>query len=77
MPSRFSSSSLRLPRAAKEGAEAAKHRQEQLEKEAREYVSTMSAMGDRWAAVGNQPLDQLLTSGAAHQRDAMRAGASG
>jgi hypothetical protein len=42
---------VRHERAAKEGAEAAKMRQRNNQK--RRCVSTMSEMGDRWAAVGN------------------------
>jgi hypothetical protein len=50
----------------KEGAEAAKRRQEQLlEKEAREYHEQD---GRQMGSGGKQPLDQLLASGAAHQR---------
>jgi hypothetical protein len=42
---------VRHEREAKEGAEAAKRRDRNNWK--RRCVSTMSAMGDRWAAVGN------------------------
>jgi hypothetical protein len=52
-------------RAAKEGAEAAKRRQQQLEKEVREYHERDGRQMD---SGGKQPLDQLLASGAAHQR---------
>ena len=48
-----------------EGAEAAKRRQEQLEKEVREYHERD---GRQMGSGGKQPLDQLLASGAAHQR---------
>ena len=48
-----------------EGAEAAKRRQEQLEKEVREYHDRD---GRQMGSGGKQPLDQLLASGAAHQR---------
>jgi hypothetical protein len=52
--------------AAMEGAEAAKRRQEQLEKEVREYHERD---GRQMGSGGSkQPLDQLLASGAAHQR---------
>ena len=53
-------------RAAKgESTEAAKPRQEQLEKEVREYHERD---GRQMGSGGKQPLDQLLASGAAHQR---------
>jgi hypothetical protein len=52
-------------RAAQEGAEAAKQRQEQLKKEMREYHERD---GRQMSSDGKQPLDQLLASGAAHQR---------
>jgi hypothetical protein len=45
----------RHERAAKEGAEVVKRRQE-FNNWKRRYVSTMSAMGGRWAAVGNNCL---------------------
>jgi hypothetical protein len=63
---------VRHERAAKEGAEAAKRRQEQLEKEVRD---SMSVMGDRWAVVGN---NRLTNSWRVVLRiyDAMYAGAS-
>jgi hypothetical protein len=51
--------------AAKEGAEAAERRQEQLEKEVREYHERG---GRQMGSDGKQPLDQLLASGASHQR---------
>ena len=56
---------VRHERAAMEGAEAAKRRQEQLEKEVREYHERD---GRQMGSGGKQPLDQLLASGAAHQR---------
>ena len=56
---------VRHERAAKEGAEAAIRRQEQLEKEAREFHERD---GRQMGSGGKQPLDQLLASGAAHLR---------
>jgi hypothetical protein len=56
---------LRHERAAKEGADVVKRRQEQLEKEVREYHERDGRQMD---SGGKQPLDQLLASGAAHQR---------
>jgi hypothetical protein len=56
---------VRHERAAKEGAEAAKRRQEQLEQEAREYHERD---GRQMGSGAKQPLDQLIASGAAHQR---------
>ena len=56
---------VRHERAAMEGAEAAKRRQEQLEKEVREYHERD---GRQMGSGGKQPLDQLLACGAAHQR---------
>jgi hypothetical protein len=56
---------VRHERAAKEGAEATKRRQEPLEKEVREYHER--DVGGRWAAVGNNRLTNLA-SGAAYQR---------
>ena len=47
------------------GAEVAKRRQEQLEKEVREYHERD---GRQMGSGGKQPLDELLVSGAAHQR---------
>jgi hypothetical protein len=67
---------VRHERAAKEGAEAAKRRQEQLEKEVCEFHERdRRQMG----CGGKQPLDQLLASGAVHLciYDAMCAGANG
>jgi hypothetical protein len=61
--------SPRHERAAMEGAEAAKRRQEQLEKEVREYHERD---GRQMGSGGKQPLDQLLASGAAHQRCSVR-----
>jgi hypothetical protein len=54
----------------------AKRRQEQLEKEVREYVSTMGVMDDRWTAVGNNHLTNFWRV-VLHISDAMCAGASG
>jgi hypothetical protein len=67
---------VRHERAAKEGAEAAKRRQEQLEKEVRESHERMSVMGDSWTAGGN---NRLINSWRVvlHINGAMCAGASG
>jgi hypothetical protein len=56
---------VRHERAAKEGAEAAKRRQEQLEKEVREYHERD---GRQMGSGGKQPLVQLLANGGAHLR---------
>jgi hypothetical protein len=56
---------VRHERAAKEGAEVAKRRREQLEQEVREYHERD---GRQMGSGGKQPLDQLFASGAAHQR---------
>jgi hypothetical protein len=56
---------VRHQRAAKEGAEAAKRRQEQREKEVHKYHERD---GRQMGSGGKQPLIQLLASGAAHQR---------
>jgi hypothetical protein len=67
---------VRHERAAKEGAEEAKRRQEQLEKEVCEHHERDER---QMGSGGKQPFDQLLASGAAHQRypGTMCAGASG
>ena len=65
---------VRHERAAKEGAEAAKRRQEQLEKEVREYH--VSVMSGRWAAGGNNRWTNFWRV-VLHISDDMYAGASG
>ena len=73
---RYAVAKVRHERAAMEGAEAAKRRQEQLEKEVR--VSTMSVMGDRWTAGGSSRLTNSWRPVVLHINDAMcGAGASG
>jgi hypothetical protein len=65
---------VRHERAAKEGAEAAKRRQEQLEKE--RCVNSMSEMADRWAAGGNNRLTNSWRV-VLHINGAMCAGVNG
>jgi hypothetical protein len=62
---RCAGAKARHERAAKDGAEAAIRRQEQLEKEVREFHERD---GRQMGSSGKQLLDQLLASGAAHLR---------
>jgi hypothetical protein len=71
---RCADAKVRHERAAKKGAVAAMRRQEQLEKEVREYHERH--VGGKWAAVGNNRLTNFWRV-VLHISDAMYAGASG
>jgi hypothetical protein len=59
---------VRHERATKEGAQRQRSGDRNNWKRRYAYVSTMSVMGGRWAAVGNNRLTNFLASGAALQR---------